>query len=160
MRFWCLLLIAACASQPQTVATPQVPVSAYAQIEASVDLDGKPVGHVDLPTVVIVFASWCPHCREELPELAALHGARILGVNYRGHEEYDHRGNSEAVRAFSERNAWLRIVPIDDTTFAALGSPSKIPSIYVFDRTGKLTATFVRTERAPPKRDELAAALR
>ncbi|MEO8842358.1 MAG: TlpA disulfide reductase family protein [Kofleriaceae bacterium] len=119
------------------------------------------MGAADGPTLVIVFASWCPHCRDELVELDSIraHHVRMLGVNYRGHEEYDHRGNSVAVRAFADRTPWLRIVPIDDAVFAALGSPSQIPTMYLFDRAGALVETYDRRTRTPPSRDELVAAL-
>jgi len=80
-------------------------------------------------------------------------------VNYRGHEEYDHRGNSIAVRAFADRTPWLRVVPIDDAVFMALGSPAQIPTMYIFDRTGALVETYDRHVRKPPSRDELVAAL-
>ena len=117
-----LVFLLGCAAeppQPKKAASPGV----LARINASADLDGKPVGTSDEPTVVIVFASWCPHCKDELVELDAIRGhhVRMLGVNYRGHEEYDHRGNSVAVRAFADRTPWLRVVPIEDALYQALG---------------------------------------
>ncbi|HEY0253744.1 MAG TPA: TlpA disulfide reductase family protein, partial [Kofleriaceae bacterium] len=141
MRVFWLWLLVACAA-PKPVAPG--PTTVYAQLEASADLAGTPIGHVDEPTLVIVFASWCPHCKEELAVLQTLHDVRILAVNYRGHEEYDHRGSSAAVKAFAEAHPWLRVVPIDDALFAALGSPAKIPSIYIIDRGGTLTHSYAR----------------
>jgi thiol-disulfide isomerase/thioredoxin len=143
--------------QPNAVTRPGV----LAEIEATRDLDGRLVGATDGPTLVIVFASWCPHCRDELVELDSIrsHHVRMLGVNYRGHEEYDHRGNSVAVRAFADRTPWLRVVPIDDAVFTALGSPAQIPTMYIFDRTGALVQTYDRRARKPPSRDELVAVL-
>ena len=133
---------------------------ALAQLEASRDLDGIVVGPSDAPTIVIVFASWCTHCRDELGELAGVRRpVRLIGVNYRGHEEYDHRGNSDAVRAFAHAWPWLRVVPIGDDVFGALGRPPLIPVIYIYDRRGGLVATFDRRERAPPSKAELDAIL-
>ena len=54
---------------------------------------------------------------------------------------------------------WLRVVPIDDDLFAALGRPALIPSLYVYDRRGALVATFDRRDRTPPTADELDALL-
>jgi len=155
-----LVFLLGCAAeppQPKKAASPGV----LARINASADLDGKPVGTSDEPTVVIVFASWCPHCKDELVELDAIRGhhVRMLGVNYRGHEEYDHRGNSVAVRAFADRTPWLRVVPIDDALYQALGSPPQIPTMYVFDRAGTLVETYDRRTRKPPGRDELVQVL-
>lgn len=155
-----LLLVVVFAGCAAPAARP-APTNVVAQLDASRDLDGTIVGTTDQPTLVIVFASWCPHCKEELAELETLRGhhVRMLGVNYRGHEEYDHRGDSAAVRAFAARTPWLRVVPIDDAVFAALGSPPLIPSLYVFDRHGALVASYSRKERKPPDRAELAAVI-
>ena len=169
MRFLvALVFLVGCAAEPpQPKATVRPGV--LAEIEASRDLDGALVGSEGVgsggsragATLVIVFASWCPHCKEELVELDSLrsHHVRMLGVNYRGHEEYDQRGNSAAVRTFAEHTPWLRVVPIDDATYTALGRPALIPSLYVFDRTGALVESYDRRTRKPPSRDELAALL-
>jgi len=152
------VVLVACATAP----APPVPAKpgVLAQLEASPDLDGTIVGHAETPTIVIVFASWCPHCKAELGELEPLRTrARLIGANYRGHEDYANRGSPAAVRAFAAHTPWLRVVPIDDAVFGALGSPPQIPSIYVFDQRGALVATYSRKERPPPDRVELAAVL-
>src|SRR5688572_17079227 len=100
--------------------------------DASVDLDGLAIGPLapdQRATVAMVFASWCGHCRDEMLVLNALHDrhpeVRVLGVNYRAHEEYDGRGDAGAVRAFvAERAPWLRVIPADDRLWTRLGSPS------------------------------------
>lgn len=158
-----LLLAVGCAAcavaAPAARPTPRV----LAQLEASRDLDGAVVGATDAPaTIVIVLASWCNHCHDELGVLDAVrarHRVRVLGVNYRGHEEYDHRGGSAQVRAFARGVPWLRVIPVDDELFGRLGAPPLIPTIYVYDRAGGLVATFDRRERAPPEQDELDAML-
>ncbi len=153
-------------ARPAPAATP-APRGAdqLLRIEASPDLDGKRVGTTTGPTLVIVFASWCPHCHDELDEIAKLRAAhpllRVLGVNYRGHEEYDHRGNAEAVRRYVvEHAAWLRVVPAGDALFDALGRPSAVPTLYIYDRDRALVASYSRRERAMPDADELDALLR
>jgi thiol-disulfide isomerase/thioredoxin len=153
-----LLVLAACASGPRAGA-PGPPW--IAQLDASRDLDGAVVGDSDAPTIVIVFASWCGHCRDELGVLDALrqrHRVRILAINYRGHEEYDHRGSSDAVRAFARDVPWLRVVPADDALFALLGRPPLIPTMFVYEH-GRLEASFDPRERRPPDRDELDVVL-
>jgi len=155
----CAVVWASCASSAPPAPAPAKP-GVLAQLEASADLDGAIVGHAEKPTVVIVFASWCPHCKAELGELEPLGTrARLLGANYRGHEDYAGRGGPAAVKAFAQRTPWLRVVPIDDAVFAALGSPPQIPSIYVFDRKGSLVESYSRKLRPPPDRSELAAVL-
>jgi thiol-disulfide isomerase/thioredoxin len=155
-----LLLVAACpAPQPPRPPTP------LEQIEASVDLDGNRVGRASAKTVVVLMASWCGHCRASLEILAKLHAAhpttRILGINYKEHEEYDNRGNAQQLRAYvAEHVPWLRVVPIDEPLFRALDRPPLIPTIWVYDTRGALVATFDRRDREPPTYDELAALVR
>ena len=145
---------------------PQVPrdTQQLAAIEASVDLDGKPVGKSDArATIVVVFASWCTNCHHELGVIAKLRQAnvRVLGVNYKGHEEYDGRGNPTALRTYvAEHAPWLRVVPADDQLYALLGQPPKIPTVYVYDANGALVATYDRRDRAMPEQNELADLLR
>ena len=134
-------------------------------IEASPDLDGVRVGRVETPTIAVVFASWCTHCKHELAVIDSLRArhprVRILGINVRAHEEYADRGSTAAVRAYLAASApWLRVVPADDALFTALGRPPKVPTIYVFDRSGALVETFARRTRPLPTADERAALLR
>lgn len=140
---------------------------ALTRLEAAADLDGAVVGPLPAggrATVAVVFASWCSHCRAELPilaELGRLHpDVRIVGVNYRGHEEYEQRGDAAAVRAFvAERAPWLRVVPADEALWSALGRPPKVPTLYVFDRDGRRWRTFDRRRDDLPDLATLEAAL-
>jgi hypothetical protein len=85
---------------------------------------------------------------------------RFLGINYRAHEEYDGRGDTAAVRAFvAELAPWLRVVPADEAVWSSLGRPSRVPTLYVFDRTGALVRAFDRTTDPIPTLDELERAL-
>ena len=85
---------------------------------------------------------------------------RVIGLNYRPHEEYDQRGNAEAVRDFVAANApWLVVVPADDTLFTAIGRPPKVPTMFVYDGAGQLVTTFDRRQRPPASEAELEAAL-
>jgi thiol-disulfide isomerase/thioredoxin len=156
-------LVASCASAPRR-AEPMP--DTLARLEASADLSGSVVGASDVrATIVVVFASWCTSCRGELAVLDNLRAAhpklRILGVNYKGHEEYDHLGSSDALITYVAANApWLRVVPCEDALFASLGSPPKIPTLYIYDVRGALVATFDRRDRPAPSADELEALLR
>ena len=170
MRALVVAVIAAgCAAQPVAPqATPSTtPASAapstLAQLEASRDLDGNLVGASSVPTVVIVMASWCRACREELALFDQLRSAhphvRWLAVNYKQHEEYDRRGNASAIAALAHEVPWLRVVPAEEALYIAIGRPTKIPTVLVF-RDRALVARFDRSERAAPSQDELDALLR
>ena len=130
-------------------------------IEHSLALDGAAVGSSGQATVLVLFASWCGNCHHELAILEQLRpqhpAVRVLGVNYRAHEEYGGRGNAEAVRAYVARYApWMQVVPIDEPLFTQLGRPPKIPTLFVFDRAGVLVEVFDRRERTMPDANELA----
>jgi thiol-disulfide isomerase/thioredoxin len=158
------VLLAACATSAPPIPPKAAPPPLYAQLEASRDLDGTVVGPSDAQaTVVIVMASWCGHCRDELAVFDAVRAAhpavRWLAVNYKAHEEYDRRGNSIEIRALARQTPWLRVIPADETLFASLGRPPLIPTVFVFDRDGSLVARFDRRERKPPDPAELDALL-
>ena len=164
-------LLVGCGGAPAAPrATPPAPALApphLVAIEAAPDLDGVTVGALpsdQRATIAIVFASWCTHCRDELPVLAALlderPDLRMLGINYRAHEEYDGRGDAAAVRALVASDApWLRVVPADDAVWASLGRPPKVPTLFIFDRDGALVRRFDRQGARLPTLDELRAAL-
>jgi thiol-disulfide isomerase/thioredoxin len=173
-RVLALALLLGCAPQPAPVPprpvparpVPARPASPFAMIEASVDLDGVRVGSSDAPaTIVVVLASWCGHCRAQLATIAELRAAhpavRVVGVNYKAHEEYDGRGTADAVRNYVRDSApWLRVVPADEALFGALGRPPRVPTLFIYDRSGSLVETFDRRARPMPDGVELAAVLR
>ncbi|MCB9563419.1 MAG: TlpA family protein disulfide reductase [Kofleriaceae bacterium] len=157
------------ARPPATAPTAAAPITdphdAYPMLITARDLDGQPLGDAGgRATVAVVFASWCVHCRHEMEVLGTLLDARadlrVVGVNYREHEEYDDRGDSDAVRAFvRDRAPWLRVVPADDALFRALGAPPKVPTVYVYDGRGALVAMYDRRDRPAPEAAELGALL-
>ena len=134
-------------------------------IEANADLDGKAIGPSPAhATIVVLMASWCGHCRTTLVQLAAIREqhphVRILGVNYKGHEEYDNRGNAQQLRTYvGEHFPWLRVVPAGERLFDALGRPPFVPAVWVYDPRGELVQFFDRREREPPTTGEIEALL-
>jgi len=157
MRVLALLVFLGCATVPATA--PHL----LAQLDASRDLDQHVLGKADGATVAIVMASWCEHCRAELAVFDAVRArhphVRWLAINYKEHEEYDRRGNSIAIRALATELPWLRFVPADGELYRALGSPTLIPTVLVFDRAGTLVERYDRRERKPPDATQLDALL-
>ncbi len=167
LRALLLVFVAACGAMYAEPGPPP-PTDAAAswqRLTVSRDLDGAVVG--DAPgqaTIAMVFASWCGYCRAEVGELEALLArrgdVRVVGVNFRHHEEYDRRGDSEAVRGFVRDHApWMRVVPGDRALWRAFGSPTYVPTLYVFDAQGQLAASYDRGDRFPPDAAELEGVL-
>jgi len=162
-----LVLLTACGAMYAEPGPPPPtdPAASWQRLTASRDLDGAVVGEAPgRATIAVVFASWCGYCRVEIGELAELRArgrdVRVLGVNFKHHEEYDRRGDSAAVRAFlADEAPWLQAVPGDLALWRAFGSPTSIPTLYVFDARGHLAASYDRNLRDPPDVDELDALL-
>ena len=87
--------------------------------------------------LVNFWATWCPPCLEELPDLAALYTAHkdkdlvVLGVAM----EYP---SAKVVRDFLKENPIPYPVVLGDYTMAKqIGEVEVLPTSYLFDPTGK-----------------------
>ena len=106
------------------------------------NLDGKPVSlSVFRGTWVIVnyWATWCPPCLEEIPELVSLHEDNsetlvVLGVSY---EEV----NMAYLRDFVESHMMsYPVVRTDPVPVTALGPVMGLPTTYIISPTGERLA--------------------
>ena len=111
-----------------------------------VDLDGKPVKLSDYRgkfVVVNIWATWCPPCLVEIPDLIMFHEAHhdrdavVLGVNY---EEIP----PEKVRAFAESQMInypiVRFQGHIDGRNTPLGPLRGLPTTFMIDPEGNLVA--------------------
>lgn len=163
MRLLALIVLVACATAPQQRVTPPPP-GALGEIQAMNDLDGTVLGPSSArATIVVLLASWCQHCKAELSVLDSLRPThpymRVLGLNFKGHEEYDHRGSPLKIRAYATEHPWLRIAPIDEPIYRMLGSPPMVPTMFVFDEQGRLVEEYDRRIGAMPGAEELSLML-
>lgn len=154
------LVVAACSRGSKGAERP-----AEAGLEALIgrsDLSGSPVALEGDALVVVVFASWCGPCRAELRALGELRrerpGLRVIGLN--AYEEYRDYSDEVRLRRFLDRVApWLRVVRDDGTLLSKFGGVPKIPTLFVYDRHGRLVREFRTDQRRPPSRAELARAI-
>jgi thiol-disulfide isomerase/thioredoxin len=148
IRALLLLTLAACAG---TVPPPTAkPDRVLGQIEALTALDGAPIGAAadGHSTIVVVFASWCPHCRHELELLEAIREERptlrIIGLN--AYETFSELSDEQQLRGWLAAHApWLRVA-VGDHLLPAMGGVPKIPTLFLYDARGRLvTSTRVAT---------------
>ena len=109
------------------------------------DLDGKAVKLSDFKGKVVLlnfWATWCPPCRQEIPDLVALQnqykdkGLVVIGVSL------DQNGPA-GVKAFVSRmKINYPVVMGDAKTLEAYGNFQAIPTTFFIDRAGNVAGQY------------------
>ena len=134
-----------------------LPVPAY----ATVSLEGDSVSLAKQRGKVVllnIWATWCHPCRDEIPELRAIHakyrdrGLELVGVSI------DTDGTDEAIRTFMREfqmnyPIWRDPDERISTQFLAIG----VPATYLIDKRGVLQ--WRKTGPIAPNDTSLAAAI-
>lgn len=168
-----LLIASSCANTPSLVSdsntnTPagnRAPRSQYPMPPASSGtdasqygftlLDGRRMKMADYAGKVVVldfWATYCPPCREEIPELIELQrrygaqGLNIIGLNVGGPE--DRPKVPEFVRSY--RIQYTLGYPDTELVNLYLGNNDTIPQTIVFDRKGRLVKHFIGYDKTMP----------
>lgn len=165
------LVWASCAAQPPSQKGTAARANAvssdasYQRVLAATDIEGRVVGPPPegaRATVMVFFASWCGPCRHELSLLGELQREdpelRIVGLN--AYEDWSDFSDEKRLRRFLADNApWLQVVRSDAAMMKSFGGVPKVPTLFVFDRAGRMVHSFRRNRRAPPSKSELASAV-
>lgn len=118
-------------------------------------LDGRRMKLADYAGKVVVldfWATYCPPCREEIPQLIELQrryasqGLSIVGLNVGGAE--DRPKVSEFVRAY--RIQYTLAYPDTEMVDLYLGDNDAIPQTIIFDRRGRLVKHFIGYDQTMP----------
>jgi thiol-disulfide isomerase/thioredoxin len=157
-----LALAGSCRSDRAAPAGETGAEAGLAALAGRTDMNGSRLDVRGDATVVVVFASWCAPCRKELAALGELRQSRpnvkIIGLN--AYEEFESFSDEKRLAKFlADRAPWLTVVRDDGELLARFGSVPKIPTVFVYDRAGKIVAEFSRNKRPPPDKEELAAAI-
>jgi cytochrome c biogenesis protein CcmG, thiol:disulfide interchange protein DsbE len=109
------------------------------------DLDGKIWNSGDFagkPLIVDFWATWCNTCKETVPKLAELQekykarGLTVVGISV-------DKGSAEKIRKTAKKLGINYLVLLDkDNTLAASFGFKGIPSVYVFDKRGKMNTAM------------------
>ena len=139
----------------------KVEVGASAPGYRTVSLDGDSVSlgaHRGKVVLLNIWATWCHPCRDEIPELQAIHtrykarGLELVGVSV------DSDGSDDAIRAFMRDFEMTYPIGRDpdervSTQFLVVG----VPATFLIDREGVLR--WRRTGPIEPNDTTLAAAI-
>jgi len=122
--------------------TGNVPMPAWQMT----DLSGMPVSSTNYSGRILVlnfWATWCPPCLEELPDLNAFHGANSTnGVVVIGAAVDE--GDRDMVKRFAERNGLkYPIVFATPEIQLQFGNVTMLPTTFVIDREGRMVARFL-----------------
>lgn len=107
------------------------------------DLQGRKVSLTSLrgrPVLVNFFASWCPPCRAEMPELEALAQShpdclQVVGIA-------QNSGGAPAVSAFARERGVTYPLLLDDGSAGASYSVQTLPYSVLIDADGRIAGTF------------------
>jgi len=106
------------------------------------DLQGKPVSLSDYRgkwVIVNYWATWCPPCLDEIPELVSLHDDNsqklvVIGIDY---EEV----NTDYLREFVESQLiTYPVVTMDPSPVTSLGPVMGLPTTYIISPQGERMA--------------------
>lgn len=87
------------------------------------------------PTIVMVWTTWCPSCKQELPEMEALNKSHAEKVNV---ITISMDENLAALEKFFEDKSLDLPVFHGDVTIAKEFRIDSIPTMLIFDKAGKL----------------------
>ncbi|WP_319470361.1 TlpA disulfide reductase family protein [uncultured Pseudodesulfovibrio sp.] len=132
------LILMACSGsgEPEAASDNGGPVTASGFPAMSVaDLESFLAKNADKPTLALMWTTWCPSCKQELPELEALqasHGDRVNIMAISLDED------AQALKKFfSGKKLDLPVYHGDEALGRKFGVEA-IPTLLIFDTTGKL----------------------
>ena len=143
----CFALILFYFAKPGGSGFMQVPIGhGPAPAWAMTAVDGSVISSTNLAGRVVlmnIWATWCPPCVREIPDLSAFHTAhQAAGLTVVGASVDE--GGVELVRKFAERNQMAYPVGLAGTNLMeAFGAAGSIPTTYVIDRKGNFAARYL-----------------
>lgn len=103
-------------------------------------------------TVVAFFASWCPPCRDEFKALNEIkqqlkdQAPTIIAIN--AFEDFDGNDVARMTKFLNDTQPSFHLVKGTDDSLKLFGDVFRIPTLYVFDQSGKLAFDFIHKPNA------------
>lgn len=128
------LLLLACSGGAPDESSADASVQGYPPMD-SAGLDAYLAGHAGKPAILFFWTTWCPSCKQQIPEMEQLRAARgdevtVFSVSL------DEK--VEALDAFFKGRERTLPVFFGDQALAARFDVEAIPTLVVFDAQGKL----------------------
>lgn len=138
---WSLCVAAALAGAGAPAADPPAPSRIQVQTLNAVEFDlDRLRGRV---VVVHFWATWCPPCIKEMPELEAFYEKyRDRGVEVIALSEDRTRDLEEVHHMIHHMNATYPVAMAHRATANSFGEPATLPVTYVLDGSGAVRATL------------------
>jgi len=118
-------------------------------------------------TVVTFFASWCPPCLHEFKALNEIQSelgtddVSVIAVNV--FEQFDNTDDIRMVKFLNKTKPDFSVVSGTDESRQLFGNINRIPTLLIFDKSGKLAFDFVHARGAKKQSvdsEELLEAIR
>lgn len=126
-----------------------------ARLVALESIRGEAIKNSDLHSkavVVTFFASWCPPCRVEFLHLNRIaeefEGSDLAIVAINVFEEFDQNDQARMPRFLEETQPRFNVVKGDESIRRTFGDVQRIPTVFVFDRTGQPVMYFIHARGA------------
>jgi len=155
--FAVLLAVLAGAVPAQADTGVRLDVARAAHLLDLARIDGRPLTPEQLrgrAVIVSFFASWCPPCNTEFEHLNLLNmahaakGLTIIAVNqYEDFTGFDDDG-TRLKRFLDRHQPVFSIVKGTDETAKLFGAVTRIPTVFVFDRSGRARLHFIHAKDA------------
>ncbi len=155
-------VVTSVAAKPQNIPVPRLNAALITALAGLDHIAGTPFSPPDgKVTVVTFFASWCPPCRTEFRHLSAVQrhypaaDLDIIAINL--FETWAGQSNAARLDRFlKDTKPQFTVIRGNDDISKRFGGVTRIPTLLVFDRKGRMAYRFIHKTGATKQQVEEA----